>query len=494
MKYSEKNSSSSLTIGKKTFFTSVFILLLLMLIAGILTAVVPSGSYSRAVTQGREVIVPGSFHYTEKAAYPIWRWITAPVEVLWGPDAAMVIVITLFILTISGAFCLLENSGVLGVMIGRIVNRYESKKYVLMCMITLFFMMLGAILGTFEENIVLVPIIIALAKVLGWDSLVGLGMSILASCFGFAAAITNPFSISITQKIADLPLYSGAWFRIIIFIVIYVILCVFLVRYAKKIEKNPAASLVYEEETAAYHTEQETPKKQADKAKFSLETSPAMNRAFICFVIFMGLIVAVMLLTAVFKSLSDVVLPLIGLLFLVGSLVSSFYAGYRLKEMLPVLLKGISGMAPGIVLILMAMSVKHIISNGGIMDTILYHAADAISRTSPYGAIYLLYVLILGLELFVASSSAKAFLLMPLVSPLADLVGITRQTAVVAFSFGDGFSNVLYPTNPVLLICLGLTIVSYPKWFKWTIKLQLTVFAVTCAFLAIAVAIKLGPF
>jgi uncharacterized ion transporter superfamily protein YfcC len=151
-------------------------------------------------------------------------------------------------------------------------------------------------------------------------------------------------------------------------------------------------------------------------------------------------------------------------------------------------------MAPGILLILMAMSVKHIISNGGIMDTILNAAASMISGSSPYVAIFVLYVLILALELFIGSSSAKAFLVMPIIAPLADLIGLTRQSTILAFCFGDGFSNVLYPTNPVLLICLGLTVISYGKWFRWTIRIQLAAFAMSCAFMAIAVAIRLGPF
>ena len=109
-------------------------------------------------------------------------------------------------------------------------------------------------------------------------------------------------------------------------------------------------------------------------------------------------------------------------------------------------------------------------------------------------AILLIYALILLLELFVGSSSAKAFLVMPIIAPLSDLVGITRQTSVLAFSFADGFSNIIYPTNPVLLICLGLTVISYTKWMKWTIKLQLVSLALACVFVLIGVAINYGPF
>lgn len=486
--------SSALKIGKRTFLTAVAILGILMLLAGILTLVVPAGSYERIAADGREMIDPGSFHYTPEADYPVWRWLTAPVEVLAGPDGPTVLVIIFFILSIAAAFSLLEKSGVLAEMISRIVKRFEKRKYLLLSAIVLFFMLLGAVLGTFEENIALVPIVIALAHFLGWDSLVGLGMSILASCFGFAAAISNPFSIAITQKLSGLPLYSGSGYRIIIFIFFYLLVDVFLIRYARKIERKPELSLVYAEDAPLRA-------RYSAKGAFSgLENggfdagNARLGRAMACFIVFMGLIFAAIIAASMLEGLSDLIMPIIGVLFLAGGIIASGMAGLKAETGWSTVYKGILGMAPGIVLILMAMSVKFIISMGGIMDTILHGAAYAISGMSPYAAVFMIYVLVLVLELFIGSSSAKAFLIMPIVAPLADLIGVTRQSSVLAFCFGDGFSNVLYPTNPVLLICLGLTVVSYPRWFKWTIKLQLAAFAASCVFLAAAVALKLGPF
>ena len=128
------------------------------------------------------------------------------------------------------------------------------------------------------------------------------------------------------------------------------------------------------------------------------------------------------------------------------------------------------------------------------MDTLLHSASLSISQASPFLAAVIVYGLALIIELFVASGSAKAFLMMPILLPLADLVGITRQLAVTAYCFGDGFSNLAYPTNPVLLICLGLTVVSYPKWLKWTAKLWFWILLITLVFLAIGVAVNYGPF
>jgi uncharacterized ion transporter superfamily protein YfcC len=128
------------------------------------------------------------------------------------------------------------------------------------------------------------------------------------------------------------------------------------------------------------------------------------------------------------------------------------------------------------------------------MDTILHSASLTFSQASPFLAALIVYVLALLIELFIGSASAKAFLMMPILIPLADLVGVTRQVTVTAYCFGDGFSNMAYPTNPVLLICLGLTVVTYPKWLKWSLRLWLWVILITTAFLWLAVAINFGPF
>lgn len=487
-------NEASIKIGKKTFITAVIILGLLMITVGILSRVIPTGSYDRIIDNGRETVVQNSFHYTEAGQFPVWRWLTAPVEVLWSADGAVVIVIILFLLAVSGAFSLLENSGVMPLFISRVVDRFYKHKYVLMAIIVFFFMLLGAVLGTFEENIALVPIIIALSYCLGWDSLVGLGMSILASCFGFTAAITNPFSIAITQQISDLPLYSGSLLRIFIFATFYLLVLQFLIRYARRIEKDPASSLVYAEDELLRRKYSKNDSFKSLLGKKSSEEIGRLGRAAAVFSIFILLIFLMIIVASFISSLSEVELPVVGVLFLSGGLLSAGMAGIPRKQRLRILGKSAAGVAPGILLILMAMSVKYIISNGGIMDTILYYASDAISSTSPYVAILMIYALILLLELFVGSSSAKAFLVMPLIAPLSDLVGITRQTSVLAFCFGDGFSNVLYPTNPVLLICLGLTVVSYTKWLRWTYKLQLFAFAAACGYLFLAIAIHYGPF
>jgi uncharacterized ion transporter superfamily protein YfcC len=155
---------------------------------------------------------------------------------------------------------------------------------------------------------------------------------------------------------------------------------------------------------------------------------------------------------------------------------------------------GLLSMLPAVPLLLMAASVKHIIASGGILDTLLHGAAGYITGVSPFAAALMIYALTLVLELFVTSGSAKAFLLIPILMPLADIVGVTRQIATSAYCFGDGFSNLAYPTNAALLITLSLTVIPYPKWLRWVLGLWVWVILVTVIFLGVAVAIHYGPF
>jgi uncharacterized ion transporter superfamily protein YfcC len=474
-------------IGKRAFTQSLVILFVLMMTAGILSLILPAGRYARIEVNGRETIDPASFQFTERPDYPIWRWLVSPLEVL-GSDSGLVIIVLIVVLFLAGgAFAVMDKTGTLRAFIGRIVRQFRDRKYTLLWMVSLAFMFLGATLGTFEEVVLLVPVMIALSYSLGWDALVGLGMSILATNMGFSAAISNPYTLGVAQGIAELPLFSGAWFRIIIFIVIYLIFTWFLSSYARKIDKDPKASLVHGEDAS------EREKYKGLDASFTQE-DPRQNRAMGFFGIFLIFIFITMLAGPFVPAISEYALPIVGILFLIGGVGAGFLSGAGGRKVWQGLIEGWGGLAPSVPLILMAASIRYIIDSGGVTDTILHAAAEPFQQLGSFPAALGVYVLALGIEFFIASGSAKAFLMMPIILPLADLIGVTRQTAVLAYIFGDGFSNLAYPTNPVLLISLGLTVVSYPKWIRWTAKLWLWVMLATVVFLGIAVAINFGPF
>ncbi len=224
----QTQDESMLKIGLKPFLTAFGILSLLITFSGFLTRWIPAGAYQRVETEGRMAVVAGSFQYLEEAAYPVWRWFTAPVEVIWGDNWLMVLVLSLFMIFLGGSFTVLEKGGVLQELLAGTVARFKDNKYRLMGVMIFVMMFLAAFVGVYEALVPLIVIIVPLSLALGWDSLTGLGMSMLALTFGFSAAVTNPFTIAVAQELSDLPLFSGAWFRIIFFIAAY-ILCYFFV-------------------------------------------------------------------------------------------------------------------------------------------------------------------------------------------------------------------------------------------------------------------------
>jgi len=460
----------SVQIGRKTFITSALIIFSIMMISGVLTKVLPSGEYERQIIDGRTIIIENSYQEIVKPDYPIWRWFTSPIEVLWSSDATLVITIIIFILVVSGSIYVLNKNHIIEYIIEKIVERYHNQKMILLSLIILIFMLLGALMGIFEEIIPLIPIVIMFSTFLGWDDLTGLGMSLLATGFGFSAAIANPFSLGIAQSIAEVPLYSGIGLRIIIFLTTYFLLLFFMIRYTKN-----------------HH--HEVVQQEVNISDYGKDLSKASK----VLILIIAILFLLILISGFSGFMSGLMLPISGILFLLAGLISGYFVEKNLMKVIKDFLRGIIPILPGVVLILMAMSVKLIITNGKILDTILYNASSIISNFGPVGAIFSIYLLFFIMNLFIGSASAKAFLTMPIIAPLADLVGTTRQAAVQAFVFGDGFSNLLYPTNAVLLISLGIAGVSYLRWFKFVWKIQLVMFLISLFYLFIAVKIGYGP-
>ncbi|HZK09574.1 MAG TPA: hypothetical protein VFD08_00765, partial [Clostridia bacterium] len=212
----------TLRIGKRSFFLSLAVLLVLMVFAVFLSINLPSGSFERIISEGKEMLVPGSYQLVAKPQLPFYRYLSAPIEVLFSTDGPTVIVILLFLLILGGSFTMLLQSFMISMLMDRLSKRFEAKRFLLLFVISFFFMFSGASFGVFEELIILVPFCLALARRMGWDSLVGLGISLLSAGLGFSAALFNPFTLGVAQKLADLPLYSATFFRIGVFLSVYI--------------------------------------------------------------------------------------------------------------------------------------------------------------------------------------------------------------------------------------------------------------------------------
>ena len=447
----EGSKKQGTSISVRSFVTAIVVIFLLMTASYALTFLIPGGSYARAVDGNGNVIIDtaAGFQYVE-GGISFGKWLASPLLVLGTTGGGTLIAVIAFLLVIGGVFYGLEQSGLMTYMLQKTVKRFGGVRYRLMAMMVLVFMTMGAVIGSFEECVPMVPMVVALAVSLGWDPLVGVGMSMLAVGCGFAAGVCNPFTVGVAQQLAGLPMFSGIWLRIVAFGAIYLLLLWFLHRYAKKIEKP------IHEVTAAKE----------------FEVNASMDRALLCFGSILGVGILIIFCSSFITALQDYTMIIIAVMFLVAGLLSVTMTGLKGKELARSFGKGVVGILPAVLMILMASSIRFTLEEAKILDTLLYYAVGLTETLPGWSVILFIYLLVLVMNFFIPSGSAKAFMLIPLIVPIAQIFGISAQLCVVAFAFGDGFSNVAYPTNPALLISLGLADVSYSDWFKFSIRFQ----------------------
>lgn len=456
-----------LNISVRSFITAILVIFILMVACYILTLIIPAGEYQRVPDENGNLMIDteGGFTYTE-GNLPFWKWLLSPILVLGAEGNGALIAVIAFLLVVGGIFTSLDRCGLMRYMLNKMAFRFGGVRYRLMAIITLFFMALGAMVGSFEECVPLVPIVVALAVRLGWDRFTGIGMSLLSVGCGFASGICNPFTVGVAQQLAGLPMFSGVWLRAIAFVLIYALLFTFLYFHAKKVE-SPISSDVDEEFVA-------------DKK---------MDCGTICFTSILGLGILTVLLAGFIPALQDLTMVIVAVTFLVAGVAATLVSGMSGKELIKSSLSGILSILPAVLMILMASSIKYTLQEAGVLDTIL-HGAVGLAETLPRWLIILfIYLIVLVMNFFIPSGSAKAFMLIPLIVPMAQIFGISTQLCIVAFAFGDGFSNVFYPTNPALLISLGLADVSYNDWFKWSWKFQVLNIVLTSAILLFGLAV-----
>lgn len=463
-------------IEKKTLIGITSIIVGIMIFAGILTQIVPTGLYD---VDANGAIINGTYHEIprEEVGYSFWRVFIAPVEsfIFATSDALTGVLIIFVIVLIGGTFLILDKSGVLKYLMSVITNKFSNKKYALLAVMILACMALSSFAGILEESVTLVPLAVAISLSLGWDSLVGLGISLLSIAFGYSAATFNPFNVGIVQSMANIPMFSGVLFRLFVFTVVYAVLAGFIISYAKRIEKDPKKSLFYENDLKLKDrllNENETKKALANP------NLPKAARTFGYAMLSVLIITVSCLVANIFidnSTISDIIgyMPLasMAVLFTVGGLRAGYISGIRGKELLSGFATGAKTILPVAPVIIFIISVTYILKSGMIIDTLLYWVYNAIQNVNPYASIIIIFFVICIFEFFIGSGSAKAFLLMPILLPLVDMIGIGRQNLIVAFCISDGFCNVLFPTNGILMIALGMINISYIKYIKATWKL-----------------------
>ena len=471
----KKNEKASSVISIKSFLTVVLVLSLMLVMCGGLSYIIPQGSFSR---DEAGVIITGTYVQQSVSGIAPWRVITAPLRVFASEDAVTMIVISVFLLVMSGVFNLLEKTGGVKTFIGQIMHRLRDKGGPVVCITVLIFMLFGSLFGMFEELVTLLPIVVVFMLSMNLDTMTGLGACLLAACFGFSAAITNPFSVGLASQYAGAAPSDGVWLRLIFFGIIYVNLCVFLMVHLRRINRNPKLSLSYEAD-----------QKKKESLSLTQQTDAHNSKLFRVFSAFFILQAAVLIAIASVRSLSSLAIPILAASFLLGGIGAGLLVCPRKLDVARYILQGAVSMLPAVVMIAIASSVKLVMTESGIIDTIMHAVLSVLVGKSKFIAILLIYFLILFLQLFIGSSSAKIVLLMPIVMPIAKALGLSPALIILTYCMADGFTDVIMPTNPVLLIGLSMANVSYWKWVKWTWKLQLIVFAQTVVILLFGVAI-----
>ena len=444
-------------------------LFMIIVVVTILTYVVPAGQYQYVLDEatGYNVVDGSSFAYVDQSPVNPFRLFVAIQEGFI--NGAQIIFLILF-----GYFWVYSvmQTGAFTAMINTLLNgkAKDSKLFVPICM--LVFALAGSTYGEFETVYGLIPVFVALAIALGYDALVGLCMCGMAVAVGFASATTNPFTIGIAQTFGQLPMFSGLAYRWIIFVVFYLVSVALVMRYALKIKKDPTKSLLYGMDYSAFQVERDENMKFTAKHK----------------IIMIGMVITVG--TIVYGSLKRgwYINEMSGV-FIISGILSSIVGGKRAEGICKDLITSLSEMTVAMVVVGMSRAILVIMQNGVIIDSVIHGMNSLMDGLPAWGTGIAMLIVQNILNFFIPSGSGQAAAIMPIMIPLADLSDLNRQIAVLAYQFGDGFSNLLWPTASCTIMC-GIAKIPMGKWYKFFLPIFAVFFALQIIFIVIAVAMN----
>lgn len=451
------------------------LLFFIIVLVTVLTYVVPAGEFDRAedAATGRIFVVPDSFHNVERSPVSPFGVFKAIPK---GMEKAGYIIF--FVLMIGGSFGILQGTGAIDAGIGRIVQKMQGREKLIIPVTMFIFSLAGAMLGSAEEMLPFYPIVISLSLALGFDTITGTAMVLLGAGAGFAGAFMNPFTVGIAQGIAGLPLFSGIAYRLICYVLILGVTIVYVYRYASKIQKSPELSATYEQDSKSHK-------------KLNLAEIPEFNGKH-------KLVMAVLVIGLAILAFGVVKLGFyiteLTAMFLIIGILSGAVGGLSINEIAEEFVNGAKELVYGALVIGLATSIMVVMQEGKIMDTIIYGMASVVKGLPATVSGIAMFVVQSLTNIFVPSGSGQAAVSMPIMAPMADVVGITRQSAVLAFQFGDGFSNVISPTSGYFMAAIAIGGIKWDQWAKWMLPLFLIWTALGATLVAISVAIGYGPF
>lgn len=450
------------------------IIFCIIILAAILTHIIPSGSYDRYENaNGTTVVDPASYHAVDAPSAGI-------MDVLNAAPAGMKATAGLifFVFIVGGTFQIINGTGAIDLLIGKLVRSLHGKEQWIIPIFLFVFSLGGALMGMSNEVLAFVPIGIIVARKAGFDAAVGTSMVTLGAAAGFSAGTMNPFNVGIAQGIAELPIYSGIGYRMIIHVTFLLIASVYIMRYARKVKADPTKSIVY-------NLEQE--EHQEEVAQDDCRVSLRHYLVLAAFVLGMCWIVWGVITQEWSTTEMQPVFIAIGI---VGGLVG----GLKPSEIAREFVNGAKALAFGALVLGIARGILVILQNGMILDTIVYAFGNLLKQLPPAFAPIGMYIVHIILNVFIPSGSGQAAATMPLFIPLADVTGITRQVAVLAFQLGDGITNSINPTSSNMNAYLGLSKIQYAQWVKFAGPILAMWIAAGGVFIVIGYFMNYGPF
>jgi uncharacterized ion transporter superfamily protein YfcC len=467
-------------VSRKIRLPHTLVLIYAMVILTVVaTWIIPGGQYQRAEKDGRTVAVAGTFSFTSRSPQGLGALFVSPVRGFI--DAAAIIAV---VFVVGGAFSIIQKTGAVMAFIHNLALRFGRSKALRALLIPatmIVFSLGGAVFGMCEETMPFILVFVPLALSLGYDSIVGVAIPFVGAASGFAGAFFNPFTVAIAQGIAGLPTYSGMGYRMIIWALGTAMAIVFVMRYAARVRKNPRYSPTFEEDL------ERRKKLQLNLSPTELvQLTPAHKRVLLLFLAGMALLVFGILR---FKWYINEIAGL----FLALGVLSGFVGRLKAEDMARSFVDGARDMVNAALIIGCARAILVVATDGKILDTTLYAMSRAISHVHPVLSAQMMFISQCVINFFVHSGTAQAALTMPIMAPLGELVGLTRQTSVFAFQLAE-YINPILPTSGVTMGVLGLAQLRWEKWAKWLLPLVVVWVLFGLITLIPPVLIRWGPF
>lgn len=460
---------------KKKFKWSMpdtYIILFIIIILGAgATYVLPAGEYDREEVDGVEMVQPDTYETVERNPTEIGDIFIALQEGMI--ESADLIFLVLFA---GGAFGVIEASGSIRAGIMKAVDKFRGREFWLIASITALFALAGAVGVVVNSVIAYVAIGLILARAMKLDPIVAVAITFGAAFAGFNVGFLNPNTVAVAQSIAQLPIYSGIVFRLIVFVVIVGVTIMYVWWYAKKILNDPTKSLMGEDSIKSDNDE------ELEEIEFSTKHKIILGFVIMAF------------LTLVFGTIQyDWYINEMAAFFIILGIGAGIIAGLHYNDIIKHFMNGAKNLVYGALIIGVARAVLIVMEDGQIVDTIIFGLSAVLTEFPPVIGAFGMFISSAVINFFIPSGSGQAMVTMPIMTPLADMIGITRQIAVQAFQFGDGFTNSILPTSGPLMASLAIAGVSWIKWARWMLPLLLMWSVIAIIMLTIAVFISWGP-